>query len=345
MYVLQSAEHWLIKMKKIALVTGGAGFIGSHMVDLLLRKNFEVKVVDNLSTGRLKNLKLNFKNKKFYFKKIDIKKINIKDKFFKNINYIFHFAGVADLVPSINNPEKYIDVNLNGTIKLLELAKKLKLKKFVYAASASCYGKTSSKPVKEDASINLEHPYALSKYLGEKTVFHWGKIFKFPVVSLRIFNAYGPRSRTTGAYGAVMGVFFKQKLKNKPLTIVGDGNQSRDFVYVTDVVNAFFKAGIQKSFNEVYNVGTGRAIKINYLAKLIGGKKLNIPDRPGEAKISLANISKIKRSLKWKPKTTFEKGIKFLLSNINDWKDAPLWTPIKIKGATKNWFKYLKNAN
>ena len=330
-------------MKKIALVTGGAGFIGSHMVDLLLKNNFKVKVIDNFETGRLKNIKSNLKNKKFSFKKFDITNLNINNKYFSDVNYIFHFAGIADLVPSINNPEKYINVNFNGTVNILKLAKKLRVKKLVYAASASCYGKTTNKPVNETDQIKLEHPYALSKYLGEKVSLHWAKVYNLPVISLRIFNAYGTRSRTTGAYGAVMGVFFKQKLKNKPLTIVGDGTQSRDFIFVNDLVKAFLKAALSKKRSKIYNVGTGKATTINYLAKLIGEKKIKIPNRPGEAKVSIANINKINKELNWRPLTKFNTGIYKLMQHINDWEDAPLWTPKKIKTATKDWFKFLKN--
>ena len=330
-------------MKKIALVTGGAGFIGSHVIDLLLKNKFKVKAIDNLSTGRINNLKNCFKNKNFSFKKFDITNLNLNNMYFKDVKYIFHFAGIADLVPSINDPEKYINVNFNGTLKVLQLAKKLKVKKFVYAASASCYGKTPNRPVKETDKISLEHPYALSKYLGEKACLHWARVYDLPVISLRIFNAYGPRSRTTGAYGAVMGVFFKQKLKKKPLTIVGDGKQSRDFIYVSDVAKAFVKAATSSKKMEIYNLGTGKSSTINYLAKLIGGKKTKIPNRPGEAKTSIANINKIKKELNWRPLIKFSTGIYKLIERINDWKDAPLWTPNKIKKATKDWFKFLKN--
>ena len=211
--------------KKIAVVTGGAGFIGSHMVDLLLSKKYRVHVIDNLSGGHKKNLKHHNNNSNLKFENIDIRRIKPNNKIFKNANYIFHFAGIGDIVPSIENPVNYMMINVQGTINVLEAARYSKIKKFVYAASASCYGITE-KSVKENFRISLEHPYALSKYLGEKSVFHWHKVYGLPVNSIRIFNAYGKRVRTTGAYGAVIGVFFKQKIKNKPLTIVGDGKQS-----------------------------------------------------------------------------------------------------------------------
>jgi len=330
----------MINNKKIALVTGGAGFIGSHMVDLLLSKNYQVRVVDNLSGGHKKNLKHCIKNKNLHFKKIDICKLKKNDNFFKNVDYVFHFAGIGDIVPSIEKPADYMKNNVQGTIRVLEASRYAKVKKLVYAASASCYGKTK-RLTDEKYRISIEHPYALSKYLGEQSVMHWHKVYGLPVNSIRIFNAYGPRVRTTGAYGAVIGVFFKQKIKRKPLTIVGDGRQSRDFVYVTDVAKAFFAASKSKYNGKIYNVGTGKPQTVNYLAKLIGSKKIFIPDRPGEPKCSCANISKIKRELKWKPLIKFDQGIYIMLRQIDKWKDAPLWTPQKIKKATKVWFSYL----
>ena len=330
------------KNKKIAIVTGGAGFIGSHMVDLLISKNFKVYVIDNLSGGHLKNLKHHYRNPNLIFKKLNILSIKTNLSFLRNVDFIFHFAGIGDIVPSIERPEEYMTANVQGTVRMLEIVRKNNVKKFVYAASASCYGMTK-KLTNESYAINTEHPYALSKYLGEKSIMHWHRVYGLPVNSIRIFNAYGPRVRTTGAYGAVIGVFFKQKIKNKPLTIVGSGNQTRDFVHVTDVVRAFYAAAITKKSGEIYNVGTGNPQSVNHLAKLIGGKKISIPDRPGEPKTSSADIRKIKRELKWKPLMSFDEGIKKMLKDLNKWKDAPLWTPKTIKKATKVWFKYLNN--
>lgn len=310
------------------------------MVDLLIKKNFKVRVIDNFTGGHKKNILHHLKNKNFKIKNIDICKIKNNEKFFKNVDYVFHFAGIGDIVPSIEKPSNYINTNVIGTVKVLEAARKNKIKKFVYAASASCYGLNNNK-ISETSKIKLEHPYALSKNLGEQAALHWYKIYNLPVNVIRIFNAYGPRVRTTGAYGAVFGVFFRQKLANLPLTIVGNGNQSRDFVFVKDVANGFLKAAETKISGEIFNLGTGRPIKINLLANLISEKKTFIPDRPGEPKRSWANIKKIKKTLKWKPNTSFEKGVQIMMTNIFDWKKAPLWTPKKIKKATKTWFKFL----
>ena len=329
------------KNKKIAVVTGGAGFIGSHMVDLLLKKNFIVNVIDDLSGGRLQNIKKNLNNTYFSFKKIDINKLKTNHKFFNKCDYIFHFAGKGDIVPSIENPLSYMNTNVMGTVKVLEAARKAKVKKFVYAASSSCYGLAKT-PTSEIHKINPLYPYAMSKYQGEKLCFHWSKLYNLPVNSLRIFNAYGPRVRTTGAYGAVFGVFFKQKLENKPFTVVGNGNQKRDFVFVTDVVNAFYKAATNKVSGQIFNLGSGKPKSVNELVKILGGKKIYIPKRPGEPNITHADTRKIKKTLKWSPKISFKDGVTEMLKDINNWKSAPLWNSISIKRATKSWFYFMK---
>lgn len=331
------------KNNKISVVTGGAGFIGSHLVDLLLKKGFEVRVIDNFSGGHIDNLKKHKDNKNLKVKNIDILKINFKDKIFHNSMYIFHFAGIGDIVPSIENPIAYMNTNIMGTINILEAARYNNVKKFVYAASSSCYGLADT-PTKENHLINPEYPYALSKNMGEQSVMHWNKVYKLPVVSIRIFNAYGKRVRTTGAYGAVFGVFFKQKIAGKPFTVVGNGDQKRDFIYVTDVAEAFFKAAVSKYKNEIFNLGEGKPKSINRLIELMGGgKTINLPVRPGEPDITLANINKIKKYLDWKPKISFEQGVKSMLLNIDNWKNAPLWDKKSIKKATRLWFKYMDN--
>ncbi len=320
------------------IVTGGCGFLGSHLVEHLVKKNHEVIVIDNLSTGNIKNIK----NLKVKFVKADIANKEKISKYFKNVDWVFHIAALADIVPSIENPKNYFSSNVIGTFNVIELCKNKKIKKFVYIGSSSCYGIPKFYPTKENSQIKTEYPYALTKYLGEEIVMHWGKVYKIPVVSLRCFNIYGPKSRTSGTYGAVMGVFLAQKLKKKPFTIVGDGNQKRDFTYVTDVVEAIITVAKSRIKNEIFNLGTGKSISINYLAKLIKGKKTYIPKRPGEPNITLADIKKIKKKLNWKPKVSIEQGVKKVLLEIDFWKNAPVWTKDKIKIATKNWFKYLK---
>ena len=324
-----------------SLVTGGAGFIGSNLVDKLVELNHEVTVIDNLSTGQISNLKKS-KNKINFIKKDISDHKNDMEIYFKNVNWVFHLAGLADIVPSITNPSDYFNCNVNGTLKILEASRKANVNKFVYAASASCYGIPKEFPTKEDSNIDPKYPYALTKYLGEELVLHWGKVYKMPNISARLFNAYGPRSRTTGAYGAVFGVFLAQKIAKAPLTIVGDGNQTRDFIHVSDLVNALIKLAEKGKNLEAYNIASGKETSVNTVANLIGGKKIQIPERPGEPKRSLGDIKKIKSELNWSPKTTIEEGVKDLLNNIEDWKSAPVWTPEKIEKETEVWFKLLK---
>jgi len=325
---------------KTSLVTGGAGFIGSHMVDLLISEGYEVIVIDNCSSGRKENLS-HISSSKLQFIKEDINNINNLN-LPNNIDYIFHFAALGDIVPSINFPSKYFNSNVSGTLEVLEFARQRKIKKLVYSASSSCYGIPKNYPTKEDEKINVEYPYALTKYLAEQTILHWGKVYNLPVVSMRFFNVYGPRSRTSGAYGAVFGVFLKQKIVNVPFTVVGDGNQTRDFTFVTDVVRACFAAAISDIENEIFNVGSGGTYSVNKLIKLLGGEKEYIPKRPGEPDCTFADITKITTRLDWAPKVTFEEGVSIMLENIEYWKDAPLWDPSSIKAATSDWFKYLK---
>jgi len=327
-------------MKKKVIITGGAGFIGSHLVELLLKKNFKVVVIDNFFSGRIKNLIHLSNNKNLIIEKKNINKINPNDKSFKNVSYVFHLAGRGDIVPSIQNPSQYFETNVQGTINILECCRYHKVKKIIYAASSSCYGLAKT-PTSEDHKIDTKYPYALSKYMGEKCILHWSKIYKVPFVSIRIFNAYGTRVKTTGVYGALFGVFLKQKLLNKPLTIVGNGRQKRDFLYVTDVANAFYKAATSKVQNEIFNLGFGNPTSVLEIAKLIGGKLTYIPKRPGEPDVTHANTDKIRKKLKWYPKICIEEGVKIMLKNINDWKDAPLWDKKNINIATKDWFKYL----
>ena len=326
------------------LITGGAGFIGSHLVDYLVTKK-EIKnilVLDNIEDGSLKNLKNALKSSKVKFVKKDIRNFKSIKNSFKNVDQVVHLAALSDIVPSIENPMEYLNTNIMGTINILESMRHHKVKKIIYAASSSCYGIPLNVPTKEKDKINTKYPYAYSKYIGEQTIKHWAEVYKLNYISLRLFNVYGTRSRTHGAYGAALGVFLKQKLSNKPFTVVGNGKQKRDFVYVEDVVKAFYLSIKTKKTNKIFNIGFGKPESVNNLLNYIGGKKIFIPKRPGEPEITHANINSIKKDLKWYPTTTLKKGIEKVLKSINYWQNAPLWTPEKIKKSTKSWFKYLK---
>lgn len=326
--------------KPIALVTGGAGFIGSHMVELLLERGYVVRVLDNLLGGHERNLSHLKHHPDLYCDWRDINSINPGCSIFEDCQYVFHFAGIGDIVPSIERPLDYMTTNVLGTVRVLECAREAAVKKFIYAASSSCYGLAAA-PTREDHPIAPQYPYALSKYQGECAVFHWHKVYDFPVNSIRIFNAYGTRVRTTGAYGAVFGVFFKQKLSGVPFTVVGDGTQRRDFLYVTDVVKAFLAAAEANFVGEVWNLGAGNPQSVNYLVELIGGEVEYIPKRPGEPDCTWADISKIQQQLGWKPEISFADGVDRMMAEIENWRDAPLWNKASIAKATRTWFEYL----
>ena len=325
------------------VVTGGAGFIGSHLVELLSKKK-EIKkifILDHLKDGSVKNIKHILKNKKVILKKVDIRENKTIIKLFKNTKCVFHLAAMSDVVPSITNPNNYLETNIMGTMNVLESMRKNKVNKIIYAASSSCYGIPKKYPTNEKEIINPKYPYAFSKNIGEQMIKHWSNVYNINFISLRLFNVYGTRSRTHGAYGAALGVFLKQKLSNKPFTVVGNGNQKRDFLFVTDVVRAFYKACKTKKVGEIYNLGAGNPQTINYLVKLLKGPVKYIPKRPGEPEVTWADITKIVNELDWKPNVSFEEGVKKILENIEYWKDAPLWDENSIKIATKTWFNNL----
>lgn len=326
--------------KPIAVVTGGAGFIGSHMVDLLLARGYAVRVVDNLVGGHEKNLAHHAGNADLIFANQDIRTLEPGSALFAGAKYVFHFAGIGDIVPSIEQPIAYMDTNVQGTVRVLECARAAKVAKLVYAASSSCYGLAAT-PTREDHPIAPQYPYALSKYQGEQAAFHWHQVYDLPVNSVCIFNAYGTRVRTTGAYGAVFGVFFRQKLAGKPFTVVGDGTQSRDFIYVTDVARAFLAAAETDIVGERFNIGAGNPQPVNRLVELLGGEVVYVPKRPGEPDCTFADITKITTRLGWQPNVSFEDGVARMVAEIDNWRDAPLWEPASIAEATKTWFKYL----
>ena len=322
-----------------AIVTGGAGFIGSHLVDALLAENISVRVLDNYSTGRPENLA--HVAGQVELVEADFAKPGSWQNLFQDTDWVFHLGALADIVPSIQRPKDYFQANVDGTFNVLEAAKNAGVKRFVYAASSSCYGIPDKYPTSEAAEISPQYPYALTKRLGEELVMHWAQLYNLPAIALRLFNVYGPRSRTSGTYGAVLGVFLAQKLANKPFTVVGDGTQTRDFTYVTDVANAFLTAAQSSVCEEIFNVGSGETVSVNRLVELLGGDVTYIPKRPGEPDCTFADITKIRRELKWQPKVDIKQGVDNVLANIDYWKSAPVWTPATIATATEDWFKYL----
>ena len=329
-----------MSVRPLAVVTGGAGFIGSHTVDLLLARGYRVRVLDNLSGGRAANLAHHGDNPDLTVAECDIRDIEPDDALFAGARLVFHFAGIGDIVPSLDRPTDYMATNVQGTVRVLEAARHAGAAKLVYAASSSCYG-LATVPTAEDHPIAPQYPYALSKHLGEETCLHWHRVYGLGVNSVRIFNAYGPRARTTGAYGAVMGVFLRQKLAGRPFTVVGDGTQRRDFLYVTDVAAGFLAAAETGRAGEVWNLGAGAPQSVNRLVELIGGPVVHISKRPGEPDCTWADIAKIGRDLGWGPRVDFADGVGRMLARIEDWREAPLWDPGSIAAATRTWFEVL----
>lgn len=324
-----------------AAVTGGCGFIGSHIVDALLAEGVRVVCIDNLSRGKVENVARHKKDSNFTFLKCDVRDYGSIEKALIGMDWVIHMAALADIVPSIENPLEYHSVNVDGTINVLEASRRNGVKKVIYAASSSCYGIPEVYPTPETARISPRYPYAFTKYIGEQYLFHWHQVYGISSVSLRIFNAYGPRVRSSSTYGAVFSVFLSQKVHGFPYTVVGDGEQTRDFVHVRDVARAFVMAARSELDGEIINIGSGKPRKVNYLVKLLGGQKIHVPERPGEPRITHADVTKAKMILKWFPKVRFENGVKEMLSMLDEWKDSPVWTPRSIEKATEKWFEHL----
>lgn len=327
-------------MRKV-LVTGGSGFIGSHLVERLLEEECAVTVLDNFSTGQRQNLEPFKDAKNLNFFEADVTDFEKIKSIFQEVDWVFHLAALADIVPSIVKPLDYYRSNVAGTVAVLEASRLAGVKRFVYTASSSCYGVPKTYPTSEMAEIQPQYPYALTKYLGEEMALHWNLVYKLPVISLRLFNVYGPRARTTGAYGAVFGVFLAQKSAGKPFTVVGDGTQTRDFTFVSDVVEAFLQAAKSSLSGEIFNVGSGNTYSVNHLVELLGGSVVYVPKRPGEPQVTFADTQKILEKLNWRPQVTFEEGVRIMLEHIDDWRCAPVWNEESIAKATKDWFAYL----
>lgn len=321
------------------VITGGAGFIGSHVVDACLSKGYEVTVLDNFSTGRASNL--DHVAGQIKLVECDLTTRGEWEGYVEASDYVIHLAALADIVPSIRNPISYFSSNVTGTLNVLTAACRGDIQKFVYAASSSCYGLAEDIPTKETSAISPQYPYALTKFMGEELVMHWNKVYGLPSLSLRFFNVYGTRSRTSGTYGAMFGVFLAQKLAGAPFTVVGDGTQTRDFTYVTDVADAVLAASEADVVGEIMNIGSGQTVSVNRIVELMGGEVTHIPKRPGEPDCTFADITKAQKLLSWSPKVDIVDGVELVLDNIDYWRDAVVWTPSDIKDATQDWFRFL----
>ena len=292
-----------------AVVTGGAGFIGSHLVKLLVAEGWDVTVIDDFSTGDRAKV-----DQRATLVEANVMDLAAITPVLSEAEFVFHLAALPRIQPSFEDPVGHEEVNVVGTIRCLEAVKgSSRLKKFVYSASSACYGSPTELPTSEHASISCLSPYALQKYSAEQYVLILGERFDIPVISLRYFNAYGPGSfnpkNPFNAYSSVVGVFHNLSKEGQPLTITGDGNQARDFVHVTDLARADLTAALSNRRGAVYNVGSGTSITIKALAELFGGPLTHVPERKGEALVTWADISKITAELNWKPQIDLAEGI------------------------------------
>ena len=294
-----------------ALVTGGAGFIGSHLVEKLVKKKIKVTVIDNLSSGNVENLSR--VKKKIQFFKEDLNSIKkLKNKINK-FDHVFHLAGLANVTDSFKNKKKYYKANVSSTLNLIKFLKNKKIKNIIYAASASCYGNSTDKLISEKAKISNLSPYAKTKWISEKKLFLSAKFLNTSIISLRLFNVYGIRNNPKNQYAGVITNFINQKVEKKPFTIFGNGKQTRSFIYVSDVVDAMIKASKSNIKNDILNLGASKAITINSIADTLKGKKIFSKKKKGDPMFSNANVKKIKKKLSWKPKVNITQGINLLL--------------------------------
>ena len=321
-----------------SVVTGAAGFLGSHLVDQLMKEGHEVVAIDNELNGSWSNLSQWHENPRFHKVHKDILEIQSDDNDFKNCNYVFHLAGLECPVTSINNPEIFFSTNIHGTVKVLQASKQSDLKKFVYAGSSSVYGDAST-PTLETDSISPMTPSCLTKSQAEEICLHWGEVFEIPVNGLRIFNAYGPRDKTKIYPGSAFSIWMKQKNQDQPLTVVGDGSHARDFVYCTDVANAFYIAALEGKDGEIYNIGSGKAVTLNEITDRIKGKKLFIKNKEDEPVKTWADISKFQFDCNWQPRTPMESGVEFSLDVLEDWKGDNNWDENNLSEFFQAWFE------
>ena len=295
-------------MKK-AIVTGGAGFIGSNLVDKLIGMGIQVSVIDNFSTGKIENT-----NKKAHYWKQDLSTVELDEltEFMKGVDVIFHTAAKARVQPSIDDPITYNNHNVNATLNILYAAHKAGVKRVVYSASSSAYGDTTELPTPETTLTNPMSPYGLQKYIGEQYCRVFSEVYGLDTVSLGYFSVYGNRMLLEGAYCLVLGIFAKQMLEGKPLTITNNGKQRRDFTHVDDIVEANILAATrEENFKgDVFNIGNGKNYSVNEVADMFGGEKLFLPKRPGESKTTLADIKNMTKKTGWSPKYNLENYIK-----------------------------------
>jgi UDP-glucose 4-epimerase len=324
-------------MKKIALVTGGAGFLGSHLVDHLMKNDYHVRVIDNFSTGRKTNLEQWKNNPHFELLEKDILDLKEEEPFFKNVELVFHLASIDNEIDSLDNPSLYTTVNLLGTIKILECSRYQKIKKFIYTSTHKIYGSPNT-PTLETDPPNPLTPYAFSKISAERAIKQWSFNFKIPINILRVADAYGPRCQyPAGYFASYFDLWIGQKIHNLPLTIIGSQDDKWDLIYCTDVANACLALANLETSKEVYNIGTSKPIVVGEIIQKISNNFKILPSlkrMPTETWLDTSNSG---FKTLWSPKISFEHGIKFTMATTDDWRDSKPWSIDNIKSLVEKW--------
>jgi len=307
-----------------SIVTGAAGFLGSHVVDLLIKNNHRVIAIDNESTGSWDNLAHWGDNPLLSKHNLDITQIDSQNPLFQNIDYVFHLAALECHLTSIQSPEMFFETNVQGTLKVLQASLQSNIKAFIHASSSSIYGNARTPTLEKDLPAP-QSPSALSKHMAEQSIFHWGQLYSFKTVSLRIFNAYGPRSISTVFPGSEFTQFMTHKLHQSKAIILGQESQERDFVFCTDVANAFLTAAEEAPAGSIYNIGSGRSFSLYQLCTLLKVKRDSLPVKNLWPERSWADISKFQFDCNWQPRVPFETGIQFSVDVLPAWKDSKRW--------------------
>jgi UDP-glucose 4-epimerase len=303
-----------------------------------MKEGHEVIALDNETNGNWDNLKQWHQNPRFKKVHQDILEIQSDDENFRGLDYVFHLAGIESPITSLKSPEIFYSTNVHGTVKVLQAARQSELKNFLYAGSSAVYGDASTPTLETDA-VGPMTPSCLTKLQAEEAVFHWGDVFGFPTNSLRIFNSYGPRDHAKIYPNSVFSIWMQQKANDQPLTIVGDGSHARDFIYCTDVANAFWVTAKEGKNGEIYNIGSGKATTLNEITDCIKGKKAFIKNLKDEPNKTWADISKIQFDCNWQPRIPLESGVEFSLDVLEDWASDPLWDQEKLSYYFETWFE------
>lgn len=330
------------------LITGGAGFIGSHIAELFSRRGHRVCILDDYSTGSRETAKRLMDT----YPTLSRFTANIaSDEFLSNwqklgepnLDCIVHLAAKASIVPSIKNPELYHRINVGGTMNVFHLAQKLGVRKFIYAASGSCYGIPKEIPTTEHCPIQPQYPYAQTKYDAEQHALKFCETNSISFVSLRLFNVFGPRMCLKGGYGGLFSAILPQKFNNAEVVTIGNGEQSRDFVFANDVAQAFLLVAESELQRGIFNIGGGEPVSVNTILRLLEipeSQVFRLPARPGEPHKTQADISRIWKVLGWKPETSFAAGLQAMIADAEYWRRAKVWTRQESINSQKEWYAH-----